>query len=63
METLAIRKEVQWSRTAYLKLIDNKVIFDTSDGEYGPVEFSLEQLEEAIIVHKNKLKNENKTTS
>jgi len=54
METLIIRKDAKWSRTAYLKIEDNKVIFDTSDGEYGPIEFSLEQLEEALLIHKAK---------
>jgi len=54
METLIIRKDAKWGRIAYLKLEDNKVIFDTSDGEYGPTEFPLEQLEEAILIHKAK---------
>lgn len=63
METLVIKTEAKWSRYAYLKLQDNKVIFDDSDGEYGPIEFNLNILEEAILIHKQKLKNENKTTS
>jgi hypothetical protein len=54
METIVIKKEAQWDRVAYLKLTNNKVIFDCSDEEYGPVEFSLEQLEEALLIHKAK---------
>jgi hypothetical protein len=54
METLIIRKDAKWGRIAYLKLEDNKVIFDDSDGEYGPIEFPLNQLEEAILIHKAK---------
>jgi hypothetical protein len=61
METLVIRKEANWDRIAYLKLIDNKVVFDDSDGEYGPIEFDLSILEEAILKHKQKIKNENNT--
>jgi hypothetical protein len=54
METIVIKKEAQWGRVAYLKLTNNKVVFDDSDGEYGPIEFSLEQLEEALLTHKAK---------
>ena len=54
METIVIKKEAQWGRVAYLKLTNNKVVFDDSNGEYGPVEFSLEQLEEALLIHKAK---------
>ena len=61
METLVIKKEAKWDRIAYLKLIDNKVIFDNSDEEYGPIEFDLETLETIILEHKQKMKNDNKT--
>jgi hypothetical protein len=63
METLVIRKEANWDRIAYLKLVDNKVVFDDSMEEYGPIEFDLSILEEAILKHKQKIKNENKTTA
>jgi hypothetical protein len=46
-----------------MTIIDNQVHFDCSDGEYGSVTVSLEQLEEAILEHKNKQKNENKTVT
>ena len=63
METLVITAESKWDRPAYLKLVDNKVIFDDSDEEYGPIEFDLETLEKAILEHKQKIENENKTTA
>jgi len=53
-ETLVIKQEVKWGRNAYLKIEDDRVIFDTSDGEYGPVVFHLEILDEALLTHKTK---------
>jgi len=55
METLVIQTEARWDRRAYLKLVDNKVVFDDSQEEYGPIEFDLSILEEAIKQHKQKL--------
>jgi len=53
-ETLIIKQEAKWGRSAYLKIEDDRVVFDTSDGEYGPITFHLEQLEEALLIHKAK---------
>jgi hypothetical protein len=61
METLVIKKLANWHRDAYLKLVDDKVIFDDSMEEYGPIEFDLSILEEAILKHKQKIENENNT--
>ena len=44
-----------------MTIIDNQVHFDCSEGEYGAITVSLEQLEEAILEHKNKLQNANQT--
>ncbi len=44
--------EAKYGRTGYIKLVDNKVLFDTSDKEYGPCEFDLDILEKAIKQHK-----------
>jgi hypothetical protein len=63
METLVIQKEANWDRIAYLKLVNDKVVFDDSWEEYGPIEFDLLILEEAILKHKQKIENENKTTT
>ena len=48
-ETLVYRGEAQWSRRAELKLVDDRVVFDCSDGEYGPIEFDIETLKRAIM--------------
>ena len=41
----------QWHRHAYLKLIDDKVVFDCSDEEYGPIEFDINLLKRALTDH------------
>ena len=50
-ETLVWRGEAQWGRRAELKLVDDRVVFDCSDGEYGPIEFDIETLKRAIAYH------------
>jgi hypothetical protein len=55
IKTIVIEKEVNYNRLGILKFENNKVIFDTSDGEYGPVTFNLELLYEKIKEHKLKL--------
>lgn len=47
-----IQQEVQWGRMAELEIVNDIVFFDTSDGEYGPCELPLSQLEEAIERYK-----------
>jgi len=59
--TPIIHTKAKYSRNAYMTIMDDQVHFDCSDGEYGSVTVSLEQLEEAIITHKNKLQNANQT--
>lgn len=61
--TNVIHTKAKWSRNTYMTIIDDQVHFDCSEGEYGSITISLEQLEEAIIIHKNKLNNENKTVT
>ena len=41
----------QWHRHAYLKLVDDKVVFDCSDEEYGPIEFDINLLKRALTDH------------
>lgn len=48
--------ESNYSRSAYIILADDKVIFDDSEGEYGPIEFNLSLLEDKIKEHKEKIK-------
>lgn len=52
-ETLVYRGEAQWSRRAEIKLVGNRVVFDCSDGEYGPIEFDIETLKRAIMQHED----------
>lgn len=52
-ETIVYRGEAQWSRRAEMKLVDNRVVFDCSDGEYGPIEFDIETLKRAIMQHED----------
>ena len=52
-ETIVYRGEAQWSRQAEMKLVDNRVVFDCSDGEYGPIEFDIETLKRAIMHHED----------
>ena len=61
--TNVIHTKAKHSRNAYMTIIGDQVYFDCSDGEYGSITIKLDQLEEAIIIHKNKLKNENKTAT
>ena len=61
--TNVIKTKAKHHRSAYMTIIGNQIHFDCSDGEYGSVTVSLEQLEEAILEHKNKQKNENKTVT
>ena len=51
MKTLVYQGDAAWGRLAYLKLVDDKVVFDCSDEEYGPIEFDLELLTEALSKH------------
>lgn len=52
-ETIVWRGDAQWGRGAELKLVDDKVVFDCSDGEYGPMEFDIETLKRAIMYHQD----------
>jgi hypothetical protein len=61
--TPVIRTKAKHHRSAYMTIMDNLVHFDCSDGEYGSVTVKLEQLEEAIIEHKKKINNANKTAT
>lgn len=50
-ETIIYQGDANYSRKAYIKIIDDKVIFDCSDNEYGPIEFDIELLKNAISNH------------
>jgi flagellar biosynthesis chaperone FliJ len=61
IETNVIYTKAKFNRDAYMTIVNDQIHFDCSDREYGPVTVSLEQLEEAIYEHKNKLQNANQT--
>ena len=50
-ETIVFEGKAQWHREAYLRLKDDKVIFDCSEDEYGPIEFDIALLIEALKKH------------
>ena len=52
-ETIVHEGDAQWHRPAYLKLVGDRVVFDCSDGEYGPIEFDIETLRRAMYEHAN----------
>jgi len=49
--TIVFTGEANYSRSAYIKLEGNKVIFDCSDEEYGPIVFDIELLKDALNKH------------
>lgn len=57
--TEIVNSEVKYDRTAELSIIDDKVIFDTSNGEYGEYTFNLSFLELKIKEHKLKQQADN----
>lgn len=61
MTTEVFTGAAAYSRTAYLDIVNDKVVFDSSDGEYGPIEFPLEILIESIDNHLNNLIKESIT--
>lgn len=50
-ETIVFQGDAQWHRPAYLKLVGDRVVFDCSDGEYGPIEFDIETLRRSMYDH------------
>ena len=57
-EIIVHKGDANWGRKSYLKIVDNKVIFDCSDDEYGPIEFDVDLLKDALI---DKSKDDAKT--
>ena len=43
-QTVVYKGAAQWHRTAIMKLVNDKVVFDCSDEEYGPIEIDIELL-------------------
>lgn len=53
-------QEAQYNRSAYIELVDDKVVFDCSDGEYGPITFNLDVLLTTLEEHTRKQFNNKK---
>ena len=55
------KQDAKYYRSAYIKFINNNIEFDCSDGEYGPIRFSIDKFLKAYNDHfKNLLENEKK---
>jgi hypothetical protein len=50
-KTEVFTEKAAHNRNAYIEFVDDKVIFDCSDGEYGPIEFDIEILIEKLDLH------------
>jgi len=61
--THVIHTKAKYNRNAYMTIVGNQVHFDCSDGEYGAITVDLDQLEDAILEHKKKINNANKTAT
>lgn len=57
-ETLIYQGDSKWSRNAYIKFVGDKIVFDCSDGEYGPIEFDIQTFYEAELKHAHDIPNE-----
>ena len=63
IETIVYKGESRWSRSTYIKLVDNKVVYDDSDDEYGPIEFDIKLFIEALEKHMNQMGATGDTTT
>ena len=52
--TIINEQKANYDRHAYIKFVNNEVIYDDSDEEYGPINFSIDILEKALLEHKIK---------
>jgi hypothetical protein len=55
IETQVIEVSAQWSRNGYMTIRNDTVIFDCSDGEYGPIQFPISRLDAALQEHHEKI--------
>lgn len=53
MITPVFKGDANYSRGSYMVLDGGKVRFDCSDGEYGPIEFDINLLVDALEIHAN----------
>jgi hypothetical protein len=58
--TQVLKEEAKYSRTAILEFQNGVLKFDTSDGEYGPAQISIEELVKKLTEHLVKLQETSK---
>lgn len=54
-KTIVFEGSSSYNRSAYLEFVGDTVIFDDSGGEYGPIEFNINLLVDALEIHNKKL--------
>lgn len=57
-ETVIYKGDSKWSRNAYIKFVGDKIVFDCSDGEYGPIEFDIQMFYDAELKHAQDINND-----
>ena len=57
-ETVIYQGDSKWSRNAYIKFVGDKIVFDCSDGEYGPIEFDIQMFYDAELKHAQDIDND-----
>ena len=57
-ETVIYQGDSKWSRNAYIKFVGDKIVFDCSDGEYGPIEFDIQSFYDAELKHAQDINND-----
>lgn len=57
--TTVFSGDAAYSRHAYLDFVGDKVVFDNSDEEYGPIEFDINLLVDALELHAKRCLEEN----
>jgi hypothetical protein len=57
-ETVIYQGDSKWSRNAYIKFVGDKIVFDCSDGEYGPIEFDIQSFYDAELKHAQDIDND-----
>ena len=50
-KTEIYKGHARWGRTAIIWFEDNKIVFDCSDEEYGPIEFDINLVKTALQKH------------
>lgn len=55
--TEVVKKECKCGKTGYVKLVDNKVVFDSSNEQCHPMEVDIHILENIVKKHKEDMEH------